>query len=162
LHRLAREAGLDVSKESVGDFLSGRMGYGFGIRTREQYDQFLRRYRMRAPVFEEYVRRFLVVDRYLAFAASAYAVPGPQEIEAAWKKERARFTVDVVSFPSDAQGGEVDRLLATDAELDLWRNSLPEPRKKRYERDVRTSFEGAAAPRVDLAEPPPGPLAEAL
>ncbi|HET6204339.1 MAG TPA: hypothetical protein VFI25_16220 [Planctomycetota bacterium] len=160
LHRLALESGLDVSKESIAEYL--RAGMGFYFRTRDEYDRFLRRYRIRAPVYEEYVRRFLVVDRYLSFAGSAYAIPGPEDVEAAWRKEHARFTLEVVSFSSDAQAEESKRLLASDADLEAWRDALPPDRKKRYERDARTSFEGAAAAKADLAKPHPGPLADAL
>ncbi len=161
LHRLALEAGLDVSKESVNEFLQS-WPLGMGLRTRERYDEFLRSFRIRPRVYEEFVRRYLVVDRFLAFAASVWAIPGPADIEAAWRKDHARSTLEVVSFPSDAQTEEASRLLAKDEELDAWRNALPEPDKRRYERDVRTNFEGAAVSRGDLAAPPAGPLADAL
>ena len=161
LHRLALEAGLDVSKESVNEFLQS-WPLGMGLRTRERYDEFLHAFRIRARAYEEFVRRYLVVDRFLAFAAGLWAIPGRADIEAAWKKDHARNTLEVVSFPSDARTEEVSRLLATDEELDAWRNALPDAEKKRYERDVRTSFEGAALSRADLATPPAGPLADAL
>ncbi|HKB16664.1 MAG TPA: hypothetical protein VKF62_11405, partial [Planctomycetota bacterium] len=162
LHRLAREAGLDVSAESVSEFLQAWPPLGMGLRPRERYDAFLRDVRIRARTYEEFVRRYLVVDRFLAFAVSLWAIPGPADIEGAWKKDHARFTLEVVSFPSDARTEEVSHLLAKDEELDAWRNALPDPEKRRYQRDVRTSFEGAAVSRGDLASPPAGPLADAL
>ncbi|MGH7150343.1 MAG: hypothetical protein ACREIU_06585, partial [Planctomycetota bacterium] len=115
LHRLALEAGLDVSQESVNEFLQS-WPLGMGLRTRERYDQFLRSFRIRPRVYEEFVRRYLVVDRFLAFAASVWAIPGPSDIEAAWKKDHARFTLEVVPFPSDARMEEASRLLAKDEE----------------------------------------------
>src|SRR5262245_14476529 len=121
LHRLALEAGLDVSQESINEFLQS-WPLGMGLRTRERYDEFLRTFRIRAAAYEEFVRRYLVVDRFLAFAASLWAIPGPADIEAAWKKDHARFTLEVVSFPSDARMEETSHLLAKDEELDAWRN----------------------------------------
>jgi len=154
LYSLATDLGLDVGTTDVRTVLQGI----FQGRN-EDYRNFLRAKGWRAPAFEEWLRRVLLVDRYRSFLVTAYGIPTPEDIEREWRERNALFTLEAVALAPATYEGAVAAMEPADEELTALQAGLTPLEQARMRKPDRIATEGLS---LEMGEEPPAKLAALL
>lgn len=159
--QLAREAGIAVTDEELGQFILMR----FGSAT--NYRMTMPRYRTSTTEFEEALRHQFEVQRYMALMTGAWNTPDIAEIEKSWKTQHQEYAFDYVELPLESMQDEARKDAIPDEAVQKYLDDLPLPKKDSFKTKEKIaaevaglSYEGAATDKLLAKFPPPTDEAE--
>lgn len=134
--RLAREAGIEVSKAELGKLLrEGAPRLSAPFFNEENYLAALRNRGLSPAEFEATLAWLVRVTRYEGLTIYALATPAPEAIEQAWKDQHNEYAFEAVGLTSDDLRAQAQLEEPDDAALQAWYEALDAGEQSRLFRE---------------------------
>jgi hypothetical protein len=158
VEELAQKSGMRTSDEEVRELIVSWFGNEAAYLERVRGNR-----RVTPKTFEEALRRWVLVNRYLSWMAQGAALVDPAEVQDEWLAGHQEYAFDYVIVPIEDYRTNAEEQLPADEELRAWFEAKSENEKRRFQTGPFFSAEAAylslpqeVAPEKLIAAYPPG------